>query len=73
MEKIKVIDLLVKLANCEEVPEKIEYGDFIYERIKRLDNTYNYKSLEGNFFEDDWFLTNMLDKEVKIIKKRTEL
>ena len=65
---MKVIDLLNKIANGEEVPEKIEYGDFIYERFKRADNTYNYKNSEGNFFEDDWFISNILDKEVKIIK-----
>ena len=32
--KIKMIDLLVKIANGEEVPEKIKYKNEIYDLIK---------------------------------------
>ena len=65
---MKVIDLLNKIANGEELPKKIKYGSFIYERVERADNTYNYKHHDGNWFEDDWYLTNILNNEVEIIE-----
>ena len=64
---MKVIDLLNKIANGE-LPKKIKYGSFIYERFERLDNTYNYKTSEGDYFEDDWIITNILNDEVEIIE-----
>ena len=65
---MKVIDLLNKIANGEEVPKKIKYGGFIYERFERLDFTYCYKTSEGDYFEDDWMICNILNMEVEIIE-----
>lgn len=43
--KIKMIDLLVKIANGEEVPEKIKYKNEIYERYQNIstNNLYYYQ------------------------------
>ena len=68
---MKVIDLLNKIAtanNIEDIPKKIEYGSFIYERFERLEGTYNYKNCDGDYFEDVWFVTNILNNEVKIVE-----
>lgn len=43
--KIKIIDLLNKIANNEEVPKKIKYNDEIYERYQNIttNNLYYYQ------------------------------
>lgn len=43
--KIKIIDLFVKIANREQVPEKIKYKDEIYKRYKNVNanNLYYYQ------------------------------
>ena len=65
---MKVIDLLNKIANGEEVPEKIKYYGCIYELKDRNYEYYNYKDNEGNYLEDEWFLTNILNDELEIIE-----
>jgi hypothetical protein len=66
---MKVIDLLNKIANGEEVPEKIIFNSRIYELTERDDDLYNYKNnFSNNYFEEDWFLTNILNDEVEIIE-----
>ena len=68
MEKIKIIDLLNKIANGEEAPKKIKYKDIEYE--------YNEKSyIDG--FDDDLFVNvycNEIDlnEEVEIIEEKVE-
>ena len=43
--KIKMIDLLVKIANREKVPKKIKYKNKIYERYQNIstNNLYYYQ------------------------------
>ena len=43
--KIKMIDLLSKIANNEEVPKKIKYKNEIYERYQNIttNNLYYYQ------------------------------
>ena len=43
--KIKIIDLLNKIANGEEVPEKIKYKNEIYKRYQNIstNNLYYYQ------------------------------
>lgn len=65
---MKVIDLLNKIANEEEVPEKIKYNGHIYELEHRVSYLYSYKNNEGDYLEDDWYLTNILNEEIEIIE-----
>lgn len=72
---MKVIDLLNKIANREEVPEIIKYQNSYYKFYERLRDFYNYKKIDINtmeyldsYLEDDYFLTNILTGEVEIIK-----
>lgn len=68
MKEMKVIDLLVKIANWEEVPKKIKYGCHIYELVERGYDLNVYKDCEGRYFEDDWFLSNILNDKIEIIE-----
>jgi hypothetical protein len=64
---MKVIDLLNKIANGEEVPEKIKYKDIIFDYKKEKGD---YESEEGQFFLD-WVELNEygLHDEVEIIEE----
>lgn len=69
--KIKVIDLLVKIANGEEVPEKIKYGSEIYERYQNnTNNLYYYQVPNKCIFLIDQLSSaiDLLD-EVEIIEE----
>ncbi len=68
--KIKIIDLLVRIANCEEVPCKIKY----------LNNLWIYDKNEGDYRSDKkgaclfkWFFINgstiFLNDEIEIIEE----
>lgn len=64
--KIKVIELLNKIANDEELPKKIKYRNKIY--IKRSD-CYWY-ILENGTFDDELFVRiDCLNDEVEIIEE----
>jgi hypothetical protein len=55
MKTIKVIDLLIKIANGEEVPKKIKYYDLIYEfcsRCKQYEHFDKDKTLQIKLFEE---------------------
>lgn len=65
---MKIIDLLNKIANKEDVPKKIKYNGCIYELHNRVRHFYNYKNNKGVYFEDEWFLTNILNDEIEIIE-----
>ena len=75
---MKVIDLLNKIANGEEVPKKIEVGGNCYEFFERIKNIYDYKQIDidsGKYFDnylcDSFFLDdeNVLNWEVEIIEE----
>lgn len=47
---MKVIDLLIKIANGEEVPEKIRYGSKTYHREKTIEDELYYYVLDDDNF-----------------------
>jgi len=65
---MKVIDLLNKIANGEEVPEKIQWGEFIL--VWEEQGFHDYKFLEtGNHLLFQGFATSVLNNEVEIIEE----
>ena len=66
--KIKIIDLLIKIANGEEIPKKIKYRDNIWEYISTIMGTgYQYYStfLETwQTLESQVYLEECLNDEV---------
>lgn len=67
--KIKIIDLLNKIANDEEVPEKIKINNVIYEYRGYMYCTENanYQNIEDYLF-GKWNF-NILNDEVEIIEE----
>ena len=71
--KIKIIDLLNKIANNEEVPKKIKWGDYELEWEEL--GYHDYKFLDtGSHLLFQGFATSVLNYEVEIIEetKKTE-
>ena len=74
MKKIRIIDLLNKIANGEEVPKKIIYRNNLFEYIRSL-NDYqpdDIKKYHGNYllhylFEEE---VNFLNDEVEILDEK---
>lgn len=72
MKTIKIIDLLNKLANGEEVPEKIKYNDRIYTRFQNLNGNrlYYYQVLnECVFLVEQISSVGELLNEVELIEE----
>lgn len=72
-KRIKVIDLINKIANGEELPKRIKYNGLFYE-YKRITQgtgyvTDDYSWLCSDFNIDDW---NDLNNEVEIIEDSIE-
>ena len=67
--KIKIIDLLNKISNGEEVPEKIKINNVIYEYRGYMYCTENanYQDIEDYLF-GKWNF-NILNDEVEIIEE----
>lgn len=66
---MKIIDILVKIANNEEVPKKIKYQDKIWE-YKEYNS--DYKNEDINLFEDLFKKFNtkyFINAEVEIIEE----
>lgn len=69
---MKIIDLLVKIANRETVPKKIKYKNEIYERCQNItiNNLYYYQVLNKcEFLIDQLSSVNDLLDEVEIIEE----
>jgi hypothetical protein len=69
---MKVIDLLNKIANGEEVPRKIKFHDQYYQLIDSVYGGYkDYISTltDKYLFDDKWNLTGNLNEEVEIIEE----
>lgn len=67
---MKIIEILNKIANGEEVPKVIKYCGFEYEYSKRLDNTFNYRNVTTNeYLNDEWFIESILNEEVEVIEE----
>ena len=70
--KIKIIDLLNKIANGEEVPKKIKWGDFELEWEELC--YHDYKFLDtGNHLLFQGFATSVLNDEVEIIEESKKI
>lgn len=66
MSKITVIQLLNKIANGEEVPEKIKYNGTEY-KLNELTGWYQSIDVIGNV--DEWFISKYrLNDTVEIMK-----
>lgn len=66
--KIKIIDLLVKIANNEEVPKKIKYSNVKLEYVEENGDYYNYYG-RGLFEYKFGNCKNFLNDEVEIIEE----
>lgn len=51
MKKIKIIELLNKIANGEELPKEIKYNDIIYKKADIGEDYYNFAT-NVRFFKD---------------------
>jgi len=60
---MKIIDLLNKIANGEEVPNKIKYGDLVYNWTGS-----NYYNLTDTYLENHFCIED-LDQEVEVIEE----
>ena len=77
---MKIIDLLNKIANGEEVPKKIKIKNNVYEWYRRCENTFNYRlsydgKLVDSYLSDDWFIDSkdMLNDEVEILEEEKKI
>ena len=66
--KIKIIDLLNKIANNEEVPKKIKWGDYELEWEEL--GYHDYKFLDtGSHLLFQGFATSFLNEDVEILEE----
>lgn len=69
---MKIIDLLLKIANEEEVPKKIKWEDTIYAYSDYdkdyLEFPFSEEEYRGLFNMKDSILTQLLNDEVEIIE-----
>lgn len=63
MKTIKLIDLFVKLANCEEVPKKIRYYSDLYE----ID--YCYMDYKNKYINDTYLLRDVIHSGKELCNK----
>lgn len=74
---MKVIDLLNKIANGEEVPKKIKWENtiFVYSEYDKdyLEYPFSDEEYQGLFCMKDSILTQFLDDEVEIIEEDKQL
>lgn len=73
---MKVIDLLNKIANGEEVPERIKWNDVIWEYNKEEKEYYSQRTEEA-FFNDTssvgfWLMAHLNDV-VEIIEDKEDI
>ena len=74
--KVKIIDLLNKIANGEEVPEKIKWNDVIWEYNKDEKEYYSQRTNEA-FFNDTssvglWIMAHLNDT-VEILEEQQDI
>lgn len=66
---MKIIDLLNRIANGEEVPKVIK-KQWKYEwQYDENREEYTYMQETGERFDDDWLVINMLNEKVEIIEE----
>ena len=74
--KIKIIDLLNKIANNEDVPKKIKWENIIYAYSEYdkdyLEEPFSDEEYKGLFDMRDSILTQFLNDEVEILNEAKE-
>ena len=72
---MKIIDLLNKIANGEEVPKYIKYEDNIYEFDTMMGDYYSYKIKKwfSDKYCDGRSLRGCLNDEVEIIEEEKKI
>lgn len=70
---MKVIDLLNKIANGEEVPKKFTYKGYFWEYDKRNEMWFTYFTrcgeMKNHRFDRLFYLNKCLNEEVEIIEE----
>ena len=66
---MKVIDVLNKIAHCEEVPDKIRYGGYIW----KYSGDFDYHSGDANEYYDDKFLCTGIDDVNEFLNTEVEI
>lgn len=64
---MRLIDLLNRIANGEEVPKKIKYNweyEWAYDETRE---EFVYKAKDGTRFDQDWLIESILNNEVEIL------
>ena len=69
---MKVIDLLNKIANGEEVPKKIKHHWEYEYKFDELRNEYCYMDNENRRFDEEWLVMSMIKDEVEILDEEDE-
>ena len=67
--KIRIIDLLNKIANNEEVPKKIKYNCEIFERVISGMNFNDYVDEDGDYLFQDYDWLYNINDEIEIIEE----
>ena len=71
--KIKIIDLLNKIANGEELPKVIRFGKIIYEYEEGIDYVYD-EGLDKKFLMDKICISQEdLNEDVEIIEETKKI
>ena len=69
---MKVIDLLNKIANGEDLPKKIEIRTFIF-KLRKNYKEYNINYTYEDDFENYWLDMMSINEEVRIIEEDKEI
>ena len=73
MEKIKIIDLLNKVAKGEEIPKKIIFGSEVYLLEEGVDYLRKYgEDIEWFTESAPLFNSEYLNREVEIVEENAE-
>lgn len=70
MNKIRIIDLLTKIANGEELPEKIKYKDIIY-NWKVTEQGKGYCNEDNHYYE--WLANRIYCDEKSVLNDTIEI
>lgn len=71
---MKIIDLLNKIANGEEVPKKIKYNDYIYTaKGNAIENFVDYCSEKDEWCFNHYVRYENLNDEVEILEEEKKI
>jgi len=74
MNKIRIIDLLNKIANCEEVPREFTYKGYLWEYdVKNKMWFYYFGESKSHRFDRLFYLNMILNDEVEIIEEEKKI